>query len=220
MIEKWKDIKDFEGKYQVSNTGKIKSLKYLNMNKECIMKPRVNKRGHYSVNLYKNNKAYNFEVALLVARHFLKNENSDYVVVHIEDELDDNIKNLKYVSRSEARRIKNKKSGKQIKETVVENFDTEEYRNWLNIAKQNGITPHQFYKRLYEGWNVNEAITIPIKRDEHILKKRLYKYNGKLMSVNQLSKISGISNLNIYKRLSRGWTIEESVEIPLNRRIK
>ena len=74
-MEIWKDIKDFEGKYQISNKGRVKSLNYLNTGKEKILSPRLNKRGIYTVNLYKNNKAYNFSVALLVARAFLKKNN-------------------------------------------------------------------------------------------------------------------------------------------------
>ena len=37
-MEEWKDIKGYEGLYQVSNTGKIKSLHYRNTNKEKLLK--------------------------------------------------------------------------------------------------------------------------------------------------------------------------------------
>ena len=39
MIEIWKDIKDYEGYYQVSNLGRVKSLNYLRTNKEQILIP-------------------------------------------------------------------------------------------------------------------------------------------------------------------------------------
>ena len=37
MIEVWKDIKDYEGLYQISNLGRVKSLKYRKSNKERIL---------------------------------------------------------------------------------------------------------------------------------------------------------------------------------------
>ena len=41
MIEEiWKDIKGYEGKYQISNTGNVKSLHYHRGNKEKILAPR------------------------------------------------------------------------------------------------------------------------------------------------------------------------------------
>lgn len=44
MEEIWKDIKGYEGKYQVSNLGRVKSLNYRgNTNKEVIMANTQNK---------------------------------------------------------------------------------------------------------------------------------------------------------------------------------
>ena len=37
MQELWKDIKGYEGKYQVSNFGRVKSLNYNNTNQEKIL---------------------------------------------------------------------------------------------------------------------------------------------------------------------------------------
>ena len=62
MEEIWKDIKSYEGLYQVSNLGKVRSLKrYINNGtgtrslKERMLKPMlINK--YYSVSLYKNKK--------------------------------------------------------------------------------------------------------------------------------------------------------------------
>lgn len=41
MKEIWKDIKGYEGLYQISNFGRIKSLNYKRTKKEKIMTPRI-----------------------------------------------------------------------------------------------------------------------------------------------------------------------------------
>lgn len=212
IIERWADIKGFEGKYQVSNTGKIKSIGYNNTNKEKLLQTQINKKGIERVNLWKGNKAYNFDVALLVARHFLKKENENQVVIHIGDKRNNNVKNLKYGYRSEAKYKKDiGKKNKQLEEVYTKG----EIKKYKEIAEKNNISIHQLYKRLYEGWHIEEAIKIPIKRGQRILNKKLYLYQNKFMSVKELSELSGISEKTIYKRLKRGWSIEETMEIPL-----
>ena len=214
MIERWRNVKGFEGKYQVSNTGKVKSLDYNNTGKEKILQPRLNKRGQYIINLWKNNKAKQFGVGQLVAMHFLKKQNEDDVVMHIGDKTNDNVNNLKYVSLAETMYNKKKEKKKQI--NIIDNIYTSgEIRKQKKKAKENGIKGHQLYKRLYEGWSLDEAVNIPMKRKERILNKQLYKYKGKLYSVKQLAEISGINESAFRKRLARRWSIEDAVEIPL-----
>lgn len=216
MIERWRNIEGFENKYQISNTGKVKSLKYNNTNKEKLMQPRINKRGIYTVNLWKNNKAYQYSVALLVARHFLKKKDEKDVVIHIGDKFDDNVKNLKYVSKSEARWKERHKEAKN--EQLERIYTSGQIREYKKIAEKNGISIHQLYKRLYEGWEIEDASMISIKRKEHILKKKLYKYQGELYSINQLAKMSnGISESALRKRIARKWSIDEAINIPLNK---
>ena len=50
MDEIWKDKKDYEGHYQVSNLGRVKSIKF---GKEIILKQKI-KDGYYYVGLSKN----------------------------------------------------------------------------------------------------------------------------------------------------------------------
>lgn len=214
MIERWRNIKGYEGKYQISNTGKVKSLNYNNTGKEKIMQPGLNNRGVYTINLWKNNKAKGYGVGQLVAMHFLKKENEDDVVMHIGDKTNDSVNNLRYVSLAEAQYNKKKIKKKEIK-LIDDIYTTGEIREQKKVAEQNGIKEHQLYKRLYEGWSLNEATTIPIARKERILNKKLYEYKGKLYSIKQLAEISGINESAFRKRLDRGWTIEDAVEIPL-----
>jgi hypothetical protein len=48
--EEWKDIIEYEGLYQISNLGRVKSLKF---NKEIILKPMKLQNGYLKVQLYK-----------------------------------------------------------------------------------------------------------------------------------------------------------------------
>jgi hypothetical protein len=72
MEEIWKDIKGYEGMYQVSNLGRVKSFK---KGKESILKNREN-RGYKSICLsIGDNKFKGFSVHRLVALAFLGENN-------------------------------------------------------------------------------------------------------------------------------------------------
>ena len=67
MKEIWRDIKGYEGKYQVSNTGKVKSLNYKRTGKERIMKGNDNGHGYLRVSLTKDGKEKKCRVNRLIA---------------------------------------------------------------------------------------------------------------------------------------------------------
>ena len=67
MIEVFKDVPNYEGIYQVSNLGNVKSLKW---KKEIIMKQAISSR-YIAVNLRKENISKTFRVHVLVAMAFL-----------------------------------------------------------------------------------------------------------------------------------------------------
>jgi len=64
MNEIWEDIKNFEGYYQVSNLGKVKSLKRGRMLKDRILNP--NNRDYLAVCLYKNKNKKRITIHCLV----------------------------------------------------------------------------------------------------------------------------------------------------------
>lgn len=72
MEEEWKDIEGFEGLYQISNFGRVKSLNYRRTGKERILKPYKNNCGCATVLLTKNNKASTYSVEKLVKEHFME----------------------------------------------------------------------------------------------------------------------------------------------------
>ena len=105
MREEWKDIKGFEGLYQISNLGRVKSLY-----KDIIRKPQKHGKGYLFLTLHKNGKIHNFNMHRAVAIHFLgfqegkdvnhKDGNKENNVVDL-DNLYGETTNLEWVTKSE-----------------------------------------------------------------------------------------------------------------------
>ena len=73
MMEIWKDIKGYEGLYQVSNLGRVKSLDYNRMGVERLLVCRKNMMGYLQVVLCKDSKHKHHQVHRLVAQAFIPN---------------------------------------------------------------------------------------------------------------------------------------------------
>ncbi|KXL53383.1 NUMOD4 motif protein [Anaerotignum neopropionicum] len=110
MIEQWKDIKDFEGIYQVSNLGRIKSLERIVIDKkgmkkickETIKTIHDNGKGYLNVNLWKDNKSYMRYVHRLVAQAFIPNLEDKSTVNHKDFNRSNNcVDNLEWATYSE-----------------------------------------------------------------------------------------------------------------------
>lgn len=141
MDEIWKDIKDYEGLYQVSNWGRIKSIRF---GKERIMKLCIDRYGYLYIVLYKNNKQKNFRIHRLVAEAFLQNPHNYPCINHKdENKQNNNVENLEWCSakynanygtRNE-RISKNRDISKHSKPVLQYTLDGQFVREWLS-AKQ------------------------------------------------------------------------------------
>ena len=98
MEEIWKDIVGYEGLYQVSNCGRVKSLsRYMNnknggksLLKERILKSAYTKKGYLRVGLCKYSKTKPFSVHRLVAQAFIPNPNNLPQVNHKDENKENN----------------------------------------------------------------------------------------------------------------------------------
>ncbi len=170
--EIWSDIPGFENKYQASTNGQIGSLNYNNTGKFGILKQKINKRtGQCEVRLSKDNVAKDYMVARLVAETYIPNPLFKDEVMHISKEKTDNsVGNLEWAYKSETRHhMYNKGSRKNGKATKTKiSYKGKNYKRYSQIAKELGINQKTFYTRMYLGWNLWEALEVPVgKRGEN-----------------------------------------------------
>lgn len=150
MKEVWKDIEGYEGLYQVSNLGRVKSLKrkrydinnkkIIYENKIKIIKGQDTKKGYLLVRLYKNNCYTIKSIHRLVAEAFIPNPDNLPQVNHKDENVANNIVsnlewctneyNINYGSRlkrvSESMKGKNNKSVCQydMNGNLIKTFDS------------------------------------------------------------------------------------------------
>lgn len=141
MKEIWRDIKDYEGKYQVSNLGNVKSLNYNHTENEKLLLPAVCSKGYLFVHLCKNGKIKNYLVHRLVADAFIPDKtNFKYF-----DEKD----RLEYINNLDKLQVNHKDEDQ--KNNNVNNLEwCTNYYNQLygthneKIAKANSKTVYQY----------------------------------------------------------------------------
>lgn len=111
--EEWKDIKNYEGLYQVSNLGNVRSLdrkiKQKNKNGEFqyvtykgkILKIQKQKNGYLTIDLHKRNKFKRKLIHKLVAEMFIPNPNNYKCVNHKDSNIQNNrMDNLEWCTQS------------------------------------------------------------------------------------------------------------------------
>jgi hypothetical protein len=142
MTEIWKQIIEYPN-YSISNFGYVKNTRF-----DRILKNSKDGSGYLFVDLYKNGKRKWFKIARLVGEYFLDNFNPSLEIDHIDrDKQNNNISNLRCVSRSENCRNRNKKGGcTSIYKGVC--FDKRECK-WVAHVRNNG-------KKIYLGYFATE----------------------------------------------------------------
>ena len=96
----WKPIKGYEGLYEVSNTGLVRSIITTTGRRKGLIKPHC-KNGYLAVNLHKNSKLKHFYVHRLVASAFINNPNHLTEVNHIDcNKCNNNVENLEWCNRN------------------------------------------------------------------------------------------------------------------------
>jgi hypothetical protein len=99
--EIWKPIKGYEGLYEVSNLGNVKSLNYSHTGKPKLLKLCKLKNGYLMVQLSKNSVTEKRLVHRLVAQAFLPNPDNLPEVNHkSEIKSQNNVENLEWCSSS------------------------------------------------------------------------------------------------------------------------
>lgn len=97
-LELWADIEGYEGKYQVSTEGRVRSLNYNHTGVPQILKAVKDTKGYLHVGLNKDGKQKKFKVHRLVAQAFLYCKDRGSLQINHKDENKTNnrIENLEY----------------------------------------------------------------------------------------------------------------------------
>lgn len=169
MKEIWKDIENYEGIYQVSNIGRVKSLdRYVNCSpngkakrflKGIVLRQISDKDGYQIVNLKKHQEGLYSRVHRLVAQAFIPNTDNKPQVNHIDGVKYNNIvTNIEWATLSENRRHAydtGLQDGKS-REGVKNNFSKLNELEVLEIRKmyKKGLTN---YKEIASMFNVTSG---------------------------------------------------------------
>lgn len=155
MQEIWKAIPSYEGIYEVSNLGNVKSLSRFKVagkisyyTKERILKPGINGAGYYYVNLRYNNITVNYRIHQLVGIVFLNHTPNGYgfVIDHINNnKLDNRVENLQIIThRENCHKRPTNSTSKYIGVSYEKNRN-----KWRAVIRING-------KKIYLGSFINE----------------------------------------------------------------
>lgn len=100
--EEWRDVVGYEGLYQVSNLGRVKSLRAHNkwgIERESILIPAVEKKGYKRFCLNKNGKGKTVKLHRIIAQAFIPNPDNKPCVDHIDgNPSNNNVSNLRWVT--------------------------------------------------------------------------------------------------------------------------
>jgi hypothetical protein len=133
MEEVWKDIQNYEGLYQISNLGRIKSIK-----RNIYLKQRLTK-DYYRINLYNNNVVKSYFVHRLIGFAFIPNPNNLLEIDHIDrNKKNNNLSNLRWVTRSDNAINTTRCINTSGQRNIIQTFDNDKtfYRV---IIKRNNI---------------------------------------------------------------------------------
>jgi len=220
MQEIWKDIKGYEGKYQVSNTGKVKSLNYMRKGQPKELKKTVTSKKKYGCVklLDKDYKEKKISVARLVAETFIPNPNNYKYVRHISENcLDDSVENIMWCEMSDyIQKLYNQKRIVNTRDYSIV-YKGKKYKNQKELAKDYGLKVRCYLRRLQVGWTQEKALETPLKKSSlfatSVAKK--HEFYGEKLTIKELCEKNGISEKTLRSRLDRGWNIYEASEIPV-----
>ena len=141
--EQWRDIFGYDGMYQVSSLGRVRSRK---SGEWRVLRARKNNKGYLLVGLWKDEKKKWFLVHRLVAQAFIPNDNIfNTEINHINEDKEDNkVSNLEYCDRSynvaynglQQRRYHPKHKRDKVKDLYNPNIT---YEQNLELFRANGI---------------------------------------------------------------------------------
>ena len=145
MINKeiWKDIKGYEGYYQVSNFGRIK-----NVRRGTLKKPQNNGRGYRYVQLKLNGSYHNFYIHRLVPQAFLPNPDNLPEINHKDEDKSNNcVDNLEWCSSKYNANFGNRNN--LVRKTLEKNRE-----------ENKKVVGKKIYKKNFNGFHGSKTIFV------------------------------------------------------------
>ena len=141
--ERWKDIDGYDGMYQVSDLGRVRSFKF---GKTRLLRPGKTKDGYFIVQLWRNGQGKVLLVHRLVAQAFIPNDDETKTQINHrnEDKTENKVSNLEWctaqynLTYNDIHHRRNNPNYKRdkIKDLYKPNLS---YRQNLEIFRANGI---------------------------------------------------------------------------------
>lgn len=170
MNEKWKDVVGYEGKYEVSDKGNIRSVKrtitrsngHKYWIKSTILRTSIHCSGYEIVTLYNNCKSETKRVHRLVAEAFHSNKDNKKCVNHKDgNKINNKLENLEWVTHSEnlnhAYENKLRKNGSSII-LIDEKNNERKFRSEVNASLFLGRSKGYLWTMLNRGHDVMTSI--------------------------------------------------------------
>jgi hypothetical protein len=166
-MERWVSIKGYEGYYEISDKGRVKSLSRKRITggilSERILTPRFDKNGYVQFILYKDGVKKSFKGHHLVWEHFGNGERNGRIINidHIDEKKANNeITNLQLLTnRSNLSKGKHKQNGSSQFTGVYKPKQIEGYQAFITINKK-----HKYLGRFKTEQEASEAYQDALKK--------------------------------------------------------
>lgn len=160
MIEEWKEIEGYKGRYKIFNTGKVYSIQ-----RDIILKSHITSSGHGEVHIVVDNKQLLKTIHVLVANAFiLQHKSREYRIVHLDgNKLNNHSSNLELTKNAPNK----SKSVRRLKVDEVAQI-RKELASGLSvkaIAESYGCGLSAIYD-IANGRSYNDANRIPVKETD------------------------------------------------------
>ena len=149
MSEEWRSIECYEGLYEVSNTGRVRSVdryvKYSNgqihLHKGKVLSPVKSNLGYLLVSLCCNGKYKSISVHRLVAQAFIENPDNLPEINHKdEDKTNNSVDNLEFCDRSYNNNYGSRKD--KVRDTKIKNG------YWTGL--RSSLSKKEYNKKYYQ----------------------------------------------------------------------
>lgn len=160
MREEWRCLYDYDGTYEVSNYGNVRSNSRKKRGK--ALKPTISERGYYTVTLLNGDKRRLYFIHSLVLTHFVGPRSNGEQADHKDaDKTNNHVSNLQWLSQSENRKKQTTQGGDSYGESngqaklcddavreILETKKISKARNWgaARLARKFGVHQATIYR--------------------------------------------------------------------------